>query len=55
MKLQYRGVSYEQNNSIEAASTTKGKFRGRKWISHHLRQSAAAKPSNLIYRGVAIK
>ena len=54
MKLQYRGVSYDKNGSIEAVGTTEGKFRGQKWISKHQRKSTA-KPSGLVYRGVAIK
>lgn len=54
MKLQYRGVSYESNTSTEAVGTTEGKFRGRKWISKHQRQSTT-KPSGLVYRGVAVK
>ena len=54
MKLQYRGVSYEQNSSTEAVGTTQGKFRGRKWFSNHKRQ-LAAKPEGMVYRGVAVK
>ena len=53
MRLQYRGVSYEQNQSTEALGTTEGKFRGRKWTANH--QRAASKPSGLVYRGVAVK
>ena len=52
MKLQYRGVTYEQN-STEAVGTTAGKFRGRKWTSNHQRK--VTKPSGLVYRGVAVK
>ena len=51
MKLQYRGVSYEQNNKVEAVGTTEGKFRGRKWTANHQR---ASKPSGLVYRGAAV-
>ena len=54
MRLQYRGVSYEQNNSTEAVGTTEGKFRGRKWVSKHQRQSTV-KPEGMVYRGVAVK
>ena len=53
MRLQYRGVSYDKNNSTEALGATEGKFRGRKWFSKHSRQST--KPSGLVYRGVAVK
>ena len=53
MKLQYRGVSYEHNFVTEATETTEGKFRGRRWTSHHQKQRQ--KPSGLVYRGVAIK
>ena len=53
MRLQYRGVSYEQHQSTEALGTSEGKFRGRKWTSSHKR--AASKPSGLVYRGVAVK
>ena len=52
MRLQYRGVSYEQN-SVEATGTTTGKFRGRRWSSQHHR--ATNKPSGLVYRGVEVK
>ena len=52
MRLQYRGVSYEQN-SVEAAGNTAGKYRGRKWTSNH--QKAASKPSGLVYRGVEVR
>lgn len=55
MKLQYRGVSYDQSTGTEAVGTTQGKFRGRKWTSFHLKQSAVTKPSGLVYRGVAVK
>ena len=54
MKLQYRGVTYEQNSSTEAVGATQGKFRGRKWFSNHKRQSAT-KPEGMVYRGVAVK
>jgi len=54
MRLQYRGVTYEQQPSTEAVGTTEGKFRGRKWISKHQKKSTA-KPSGLVYRGVAVK
>ncbi|MEL6786461.1 MAG: DUF4278 domain-containing protein [Cyanobacteria bacterium J06607_15] len=53
MKLQYRGVSYDQNSRTEATTVTEGKFRGRKWTSHHQKQRT--KPSGLVYRGVAVK
>lgn len=53
MKLQYRGVTYEQNHT-EAVGTTQGKFRGRKWFSSHKKQSTT-KPEGLVYRGVAVK
>ena len=53
MRLQYRGVSYEQNHSAEASGATEGKFRGRKWTNKHYK--AADKPSGLVYRGVAVK
>ena len=52
MRLQYRGISYEQNHSAETSATTEGKFRGRKWINNHKR---ADKPSGLVYRGAAVK
>ncbi|MEO1669326.1 MAG: DUF4278 domain-containing protein [Cyanobacteria bacterium J06631_2] len=53
MKLQYRGVSYEHSSVVEATEVTAGKFRGRKWTSHHQKQRQ--KPSGLVYRGVAVK
>ena len=53
MRLQYRGVYYEQTTSTEATGVTEGKFRGRKWTSTH--QKAVAKPSGMVYRGVKVK
>lgn len=58
MKLQYRGVSYDHNPAILAVAVGKveGKFRGRQWFSHNLRQVPTLKPSaHLVYRGVEVK
>ncbi|MEM8721319.1 MAG: DUF4278 domain-containing protein [Cyanobacteria bacterium P01_G01_bin.39] len=58
MKLQYRGISYDRQPATLPVETgkVKGKFRGQKWASHHLKQAVTLKPAeHLVYRGVEVK
>ncbi|MEL6439641.1 MAG: DUF4278 domain-containing protein [Cyanobacteria bacterium J06621_8] len=59
MKLQYRGISYEQTSAALPVTNgqVKGKFRGQKWTNHNLQQSVTLKSSGerLVYRGVKVK
>ncbi len=57
MKLNYRGVSYEQNSAEVIVNEGKigGKFRGRNWRVHNLKNAPVVKHSaNLVYRGVPV-
>ena len=57
MKLNYRGVSYEQHSAEVAVNEGKvgGKFRGCNWRIHNLKNTPVVKhSSNLVYRGVPV-
>ncbi|MEM8677481.1 MAG: DUF4278 domain-containing protein [Cyanobacteria bacterium P01_G01_bin.67] len=57
MKLQYRGVSYEQTSTTlpVAMGQVQGKFRGQQWASQNLKQDITLKPTGcLVYRGVEV-
>ncbi|MEM8677482.1 MAG: DUF4278 domain-containing protein [Cyanobacteria bacterium P01_G01_bin.67] len=58
MKLQYRGVSYEQTPATlpVAMGQVQGKFRGQQWATHNLKQDITLKPTGrLVYRGVEVQ
>jgi len=58
MKLNYRGVSYEYHPTEVTVGEGKvgGKFRGRNWRVHNLKNAPVVKHSaDLVYRGVPVK
>ena len=57
MKLDHRGISYEHNPAEIAMGEGKigGKFRGRNWRVHDLKNAPIVKHfPNLIYRGAPV-
>lgn len=58
MKLNYRGVTYEHNPTefTVAEGQVGGKFRGRSWRVHNLKDVPLVKhATDLVYRGVRVK